>query len=183
MTAQISDTFIFRGDKYSLIGIKGGGLITPEVFGMKPLMIHTACYRGYYATYELTNKALYLRELTLNEANQNYLPIEGIRPTKGESESAYTYHDLNVVVPFTGKIRLAKDFIEKLYVHMGYQKPTAFKTVLDITLKKGQTVDINDRSQEVRQKQGAFKKRYESADVTSNDIKDAFSLDMDLDLE
>lgn len=180
MTAQISDTFIFKGHKYSLIGIKGGDLISPEAFGMKPQKIDTSCYRGYYATYELTNKALYLRELTLLEANQNYLPIEGTRPTRKKHDFAYTYNDLNVNVPFTGKIRLAKDFIQKFYVHMGFQKPTAFKTVLDITLKNGQIVDINDRSQEVRRKLGAFKKRYDSTDMDDNDIiNEAFSLDMD----
>ena len=82
------------------------------------------------------------------------------------------------MVPYTGKIRLAKDFIEELYIHMGYQKPTAFKTVLDITLKDGQIVEINDRSQEIEQKRGAFKKHYESNLIET--IDDAFSLDMDL---
>lgn len=54
MTAQIPDTFIFNGEEYSLIGMKGGDLISPEQFGMLPGMLHTACYRGFYATYELT---------------------------------------------------------------------------------------------------------------------------------
>jgi hypothetical protein len=63
---------------------------------------------------------------------------------------------------------------------MGYQKPTAFKTILDITLKNGQIVDPNDRSQERRSKLNAIKKRNESAGVNENDIiRDAFSLDMD----
>lgn len=47
MTAQISDTFLFKGDQYSLIGMSGGDLISPEQFGMEPKMIHTACYRGF----------------------------------------------------------------------------------------------------------------------------------------
>ncbi len=96
---------------------------------------HTACYRGFYATYELTEEGLYLRELTLSEKNGDYLPLEGIEPAKEDYQA--TYYGLSVVVPFTGKIRLAKDFIEELYIHMGYQKPTAFKTVLDLTLKDG----------------------------------------------
>ncbi|MBS0592007.1 MAG: hypothetical protein JSR84_00910, partial [Proteobacteria bacterium] len=133
MTAQISDTFIFKGDEYSLIGMTSGDLASPEQFGMEPEMIHTACYRGFYATYELTEKALYLRKLSLREKNENYLPIGGIEPEQEEFQA--TYHGLSVLVPFTGKIRLAKDFIEELYIHMGYQKPTAFKTVLDMTLK------------------------------------------------
>lgn len=177
MTAQIPDTFFFRGDPYSLIGIDGGNLVSPEQFGMEPQMIHTACYRGFFAKYELTEGALYLRELTLREKNENYLPIEGIEPSKGEHQA--TYHNLSVVVPFTGKIRLAKDFIEELYIHMGYQKPSAFKTVLDITLKDGRVVEIKDRSKEMEQKRGAFKKRYESGNI-GQAIEEAFRLDMDL---
>jgi hypothetical protein len=177
MTAQISDTFIFKGEEYSLIGMKGGDLASPEQFGMEPEMIHTACYRGFYASYELTEESLYLRELTLKEKNENYLPIEGIEPAKEEYQA--TYHGLSLVVPFTGKIRLSKDFIEELYIHMGYQKPTAFKTVLDITLKGGRVVEIKDRSQEMKEKRGAFKKHYESGNMVQT-IDEAFSLDMDL---
>ena len=61
---------------------------------------------------------------------------------------------------------------------MGYQKPTAFKTVLDITLRDGRVVEINDRSQEIEQKRGAFKKHYNSGDMLQR-IDEAFSLDMD----
>ena len=177
MTAQISDTFLFRGDEYSLIGMNGGDLTSPEQFGMEPEMIHTACYRGFYSTYELMEDALYLRELTLREKSGNYRQIQGIEPTKEDYQA--TYHGLNVVVPFTGKIRLAKDFIEELYIHMGYRKPTAFETVLDITLEDGRVVEIKDRSQEMEQKRGAFKKHYESGNMLKG-IDDACNLDMDL---
>lgn len=181
MTAQISDTFLFGGEQYSLIGIKGGDLASPRQFGMEAVMIHTACYRGFYVTYELTEEALYLRELTLAEKNGNYVPIGGIEPVKTEYQA--TYHGLSEVIPFTGKMRLAKDFIRELYIHMGYQKATAFQTVLDITLKDGRVVEITDRSQEIEQKRGAFKKYFESGDMSSDmrqKIEEAFSLDMDL---
>lgn len=177
MTAQISDRFRFKGDAYSLIGLNGGDLASPEQFGMEAEMIHTACYRGFYATYVFTEEALYLNELTLREKHGNYLPIGGIEPAKEDYQS--TYHGLSVVIPFTGKIRLAKDFIEELYLHMGYQKPTAFKTVLDISLKDGRVVEIKDRSQEMEQKRGAFKKHYESGNMLQT-TAEAFSLDMDL---
>lgn len=90
-----------------------------------------------------------------------------------------TYHSLNEVIPFTGKIRLAKDFIRELYVHMGHQKATSFKTVLDIDLKDGKVVEIRDRSIEMEHKRGAFKKHYESGNMLET-IDEAFSLDMDL---
>lgn len=177
MTAQISDTFLFNGERYSMIGFKGGGLASPEQFGMTPVEIHTACCRGFYATYDLTDEALYLQKLTLREAKGNYLPINGVEPDKAEYQTSYS--GLNVVVPFTGEIRLAKDFIDKFYIHMGYQKPTAFKTVLDITLNNGKVENINDRSSEMEMKRGAFKKHYDSGNMY-HAIEEAFSLDMEL---
>ena len=177
MTSQISDKFLFKGDEYSLIAMTEGSLASPEQFGMEPEMIHTACYRGFYATYELTGDALYLRALTLREKNGNYLPIGTIQPVTEDYQA--TYRGLSEVIPFTGKIRLAKDFIEEMYIHMGYQKPTSFKVVLDIALKDGQVVEIRDRSQEMEQKRGAFKQHYESGDMVQT-IEEAFSLDMDL---
>jgi hypothetical protein len=178
MTAQIPDTFLFKDEAYSLIGMTEGILASPEQFGMEPQMIHTACRRGFFATYEITEKALFLRELTVKERTGNYQSIGGIQP-KHEDYQA-TYHGLSQVVPFTGKIRLAKNFIKELYIHMGYQKPTAFKTVFDITLNTGVIVDIKDRSKEMEKKRGDFKKNYKSLSPGGHGIAEAFSLDMDL---
>jgi hypothetical protein len=106
MTAQIPDTFIYKRKKYSLIGIEGGDLATPEQFGMEPVSYSTACYRGFFVTYRLTEKDLYLSEMTLTEKNDNYLPIGGIEPTVDEYEA--TYRGLHEEIQFTGKIRLAR---------------------------------------------------------------------------
>ena len=178
MTAQTSDTFLFKGDTYDLIGMTEGDLASPQQFGMEPIMISTGCWRGFYATYELTDDALYLRELTLREKSGNYLLIGETRPFKENHQA--TYIGLSEVIRFTGKIRLAKDFISELYIHLGYQKSTAFKTVLDIALKDGHVVEIRDRSQEIELKRGAFKKRLESGDLELM-IGEAFSCDMDFD--
>ena len=181
MTAQISDTFIYKGEGYSLIGIEGEGLAKPQDFGMKPVMIHTGCRRGFQSTYEITDDGIYLKEMTLNEEKENYKLINGVKPIIDDEWGA-TYKDINIRVSFTGKIRLAKDFIQELYVHMGFQKPSAFKTVIDLRFEDGRIVETNDRSKEVEAIRGRFKKRYEAGGLIRwiKGIKDAFSLDMDL---
>ena len=177
MTAQISDTFILKGTNFELIGIDGGELVSPEKFGMVPTTMHTACYRGYYSTYEIIDSELTLRELTLSEENGNYLPINGINPEKEEYQA--TYHDLDLVVEFTGKLRLARNLIEEFYIHMGFQKASAYKIVLDFTVKEGKIVEMKDRSKDAKRKRGEFKKRYKSGDMIRM-IDEAFDLDMDL---
>jgi hypothetical protein len=177
MTAQISDKFMFRNENYELIGMRGGNLFSPEQVEMQPKMIHTACYRGFYATYEVNDDGLYLLELTIREANDNYIPINGRHPKNGDHQA--TYHNLNLQVLLSGKIRLARGFIKDLYIHMGFQKPTAFKTVYDLTFNGGRVQEIKDRSEEMEKKRGAFKSRYESGNKVQG-IGDAFSLNMDI---
>jgi hypothetical protein len=175
MTAQMSDRFIFRGEEYVLVGTSGGELFSPQQYGMEPEMIHTACYRGFYATYELTDDALYLRSLTIRERRGRYVPLGGVVPDRDQSRA--TYDGLSVVVPFTGTLRLAKDFIEELYIHMGFQKPSAFETVIDVGLKAGRVVSFEDRSAEMAEERGAFKARYDASGMIER-IEDAFSLDL-----
>lgn len=178
MTAQISDKFFFQGEKYSLIGISHDGLASPEQYGMEPIKFSTACYRGFYATYELTGESLFLRELTLKVKKGNCYSIGGIEPDRGDYGTT-TYTGLSEIIPFTGVIRLAKGLIDGYYIDMGYQKATAFETVLDITINDGRLVKINDLSQEMEQKRGAFKKHYESGHI-SQTTYEAFSLNLNL---
>lgn len=176
MTAQISDTFLFKGEEYSLVGTSGGELITPYDFGMKPKALHTACWRGFYSTYEITDDGIFLKNMTMQEKDGNYKPINNIMPEVTDGEAHYT--DVHMLVSFTGKLRLAKDFIDELYIHMGFQKPSAFRKVLDLSFENGLLIDVKDRSEEMEQKRGAFKKKYESKDIIEG-IYEAFSLDMD----
>ena len=175
MTAQITDEFRYKGEEYSLIGIAGGELFEPEQYGMEPEMLHTACYRGFYAAYDITDDGIYLRQITMCEKDENYKAIDGVAPDIEEHQA--TYRDMDLLIPFTGAIRLATDFIEELYVHMGFQKPSAFETVLDFRFEEGKLMEVKDRSAEAKARRGAFKKKYEG--VRGWGIEEAFSLDMD----
>ena len=83
------------------------------------------------------------------------------------------------MVPFTGKIRLAKGSINQPRVNVAYQKALAFKTVFDIILREGQVVGVKDRSWEMEQKRDAIKECCRFPDRLER-ILDAFSLDLDL---
>lgn len=154
MTVQISDRICFDGEEFSIIGVKGD-FFTPRQFGMEPEKIHTACYRGFFATYELTDEFLLLRKLTIKEKQGNYQAISGVEPQIGEHVAIYS--GLAEVVFFKGQLTLAKDFISEYSTHtIGYQPPRAFKTVLEITFEDGRVIEIKDRSKEMNQKRGSF---------------------------
>ncbi len=173
MTAQIIDICLFNDESHDIIGISGKHLATPRQFGMEASMMHTACYLGYYATYAVVDNELYLKQFTLRVKNNEYKKIDHVEPSR-TSEGA-TYYDLNLPIPYTGEIRLAKD----LGVYMGFQKASAYKSVFDLSLRNGHVYYLNDISKKVQEMRGDFKKRYERGDPFETTF-DAFRLDMDI---
>jgi hypothetical protein len=43
----------FPGGDYQVIGFTGGDLFDPFAYDMFPEMLHTACDRGFFATYKI----------------------------------------------------------------------------------------------------------------------------------
>src|SRR5262245_7836915 len=113
MTAQINDTFFYRGEEYNIAAIQGQRLLKPQDFGMEPEALHTACWRGYYCEYKLEGGEFFLAQMTMLEKDNNYVPIQDISPEIKDHEA--TYKGLRVKVPFTGRMLLAKDFIDEMY--------------------------------------------------------------------
>lgn len=181
MTAQIGDTVKFRGESYTMIWVEH-----PEAFnvnwskyGVKPEMSSTACWRGYFCTYEAEENSLLLKDAYIYcGSTDKYPPINGVEadPASGywtegsvyshgkfEKRKMYEpdffghrrYSNLNLPVmyedkPYTGKIRIAKDFLHKYYIHMGLQKWYAFKTTLELTYENGVLKDVKNLSQDAK---------------------------------
>ena len=103
MTLQILDKFIYKGDEYSLFDIPEGDFFSPDQYGMQATMLHTACYRGFFACYELLETGLYLRELTIRDENENY-PLIGRTPPR--------LHYYKPFVDFSEKSRLEQELRE-----------------------------------------------------------------------
>jgi hypothetical protein len=66
VTAQIPDRFFYDGEEYRLTGLKGGNLFEPKEHGLRPLMRHFGCHRGYYCDYEIRDGVLMLTHLVIN---------------------------------------------------------------------------------------------------------------------
>lgn len=179
MTAQEPDMFVLEGEEYQLIGIEGTDMPSPLEFGMFPVEISTACYRGFISRYEFVKDQIFLTQMELRDIDDRYLPICGVEPEEGKWSACY--RGLHFAVPFTGTIRLAKDFIRERYVHMGFQRPTSFRTVLDLTLEAGRIKDISDRSAEVAELRAHPRRRPQADGLLSPGIARSFSLNLDLD--
>jgi hypothetical protein len=181
MTGQIADTVLFKGEEYEIIGIAGGELFDPFAYDMFPEMMHTACYRGFYATYRIEGERISLDRLTIREREGKYPALNGVLPEADLNVGTAKYWNVGIFVPFSGKLRLARDFIDSLYIHMGFQKPSAFQTVLDLTFAGGVLQGTLDRSEEAARIRGRFKEKYRDMPKESIQafIEESFSLDME----
>jgi len=148
MTNQIANTIIFKGEIFNLIDVDGPRLFHPTELGMTPVKFSTSCNAGFYCTFELLEKELLLRQLTLREKNDDYVSIQGVPPTL--ERYARCYENLSLNIPYSGKIRIVHDFIQKHGIHATSQIRGSYDIVLDIKLEKGKIICITERSKDMK---------------------------------
>jgi hypothetical protein len=149
MTAQINDRFRYFGEPFELVGIKGQGLFDPAEHGIRCTMMHTACWRGFIAGYAVEEGELRLVELEmqLDELGPGSEPPKVYRVApRGVSEHGRADYTLQARVPFSGGLLLAQDFVQELYVHMGFHPAWKYRRVHELSFEDGKLVREADRS-------------------------------------
>lgn len=155
MTAQFPDTIDLDGEEYAFVGVRGSGLFQPLEHGFQLVPRITACWRGYVCHYALAGEALLLRGLEVSTAKAAR-PLFGVEPAGEGSLLGARYVGLNHPVLFSGGILAGKDFIRKLYVHMGFHPAWKFATVHELRFDAGRLIDRADRSQAMAQQRKAL---------------------------
>ncbi|WP_199300064.1 hypothetical protein [Trichocoleus sp. FACHB-262] len=164
MTGQISDSFDYRNQPYSLVGIRGVGLFDPAQHGIKPVAISTACWRGFFCIYEVADNALFLTTLYIGLGNEDEAtavrgegpklfgkvpsryPLPKLKWMPNHESSDFKVDGIRELIPFTGGLLLGKDFIQDMYVHGGYQRAYKFREVHEMVFDSGRLVEEHDRS-------------------------------------
>ena len=145
----MSDTLKYENEEYIIAGIKGGELFHPDFIGINPYSRCTACWRGFTLYYEVINEILVLQGILLN-TKDDPTPINDRQPTNAEEYFFdYLYEDLDYKSDFSGKLLITKDFIQELYIHMGFQAPTSYKKVIELEIKVGRVVLTEDLSEKM----------------------------------
>ena len=167
MTAQIPDGFSLNNRAYSIVGVNGNGLFNPTSMGLIPQGVFTACWRGYICRYALKNDRLVLDELDITlgdfegekgEFLYHDPEIKGVKPKvwdEGEYFFSNTYKGLDLKVEFTGGILIGSEFIDELYVHMGFHPAWKYREVVELLFEVGtlsKKRDVSKKIQEFREK-------------------------------
>jgi hypothetical protein len=143
MTAQAHETIIYEGEQY---GMADEPLYKYLLFyhffrlRRRPKFVveSTACWRGYYGTWEIKDEKLYLIKLLAYTKGYKEVDIEFVFPGKREVFAWW----------FTGEIRIPLGKLLK-YVHSGYD--SVFEEDLFLAFYKG--ILVNSRIEDNRDKE------------------------------
>ena len=184
MTGQIPDAFIYKKKECAIVGLDGGPLFSPADFGMDVRAPHTACWRGYVATYTCLDSKLILTHLSVSTTTP--MKLNNKPPVEDAKHFGFVYEDLGLKFPFTGTIIIARDFINEMYVHMGFQSASSFRDVHELTFEKGVLLNEKDISQLMEKRRETLGKepsKPPSPEELGGWIEDRFSLQIEKDAE
>ena len=167
MTAQAHDLVDWQHRTFLLVGVEGSGLFDPSRYGLETRPTTTANWRGWIARYAVDRDRLtlvQLKDVGLSSEQMESPPaVEGVTPTA--TGGSHAYEDLNVQVDFTGRLLIARDFIQSLYRHMGFHPAWKFEESWELDVAHGVVTSSRDVSMEMRE----LRKRIERGDTGDPD--------------
>ena len=154
MTAQAHDRVLWRGADFLLVGVDGDLLFDPLEHGLDPTPTTTANWRGWVARYEIRNDHLLLAELTdvgHQRGPQASLPaLRDTEPISDGDHGPFRYENLDWLLEFSGRLIVARGFIQSLYRHMGFHPAWKFEESWELSFDEGRLTDARDLSNEMR---------------------------------
>lgn len=201
MTAQIGDIYKYENTSYCIVAMTDRPYFEPTKFGLEAHPSSTACYRGYWCEYAIENDALVLQNLFLFNKDKNYPTFcnVDVSPEEFTECTVYTrngteqrmmpthwghrvYENVNLPIPYTGKILLGNKFIREYYIHMGYQPAWSYEELIELSFEEGLLVEcanISHVAQAIREEMNrdGYVRRFPDLTSIRQYIEECFSLD------
>lgn len=156
MSAQIMDSIMINNVEYFITDVTDfRRLFIPDEYGLDPTMRCTACYRGYWCRYQIKDMQFHLKDLWMFNGNDQYPLLNGVdilsRRNVAQSQKETSsvmghekYADVDLLVPYSGKILVGKDEIYQYRRKGGIQNCWAYETMLECTFENGCLVSLLD---------------------------------------
>ncbi len=194
MTGQINDAFHYRDKRFALTSSNGSGLFDPAGQGVVAEAWSTACWRGYYCTYEIVARSLCLTQINLGlDADSAVAAARGEGPKlfgkvprryadhyDGSESRDFVVDDLRESIQFTGGLLLVDEFVGEPYFHMGFgmglHPAYQFHVVHELIFDLGRLVGEHDRSAQMAELRKVIPERVSLAEGEAR-MKGGFRLD------
>ena len=154
MTQQIHDYLTVDKHTYLIVGVKGIRYFKPTTYGLRPAVISSACWRGFFCGFQVKTSWLRLDDLYMGhrvkareDAAASPPPdLFGVVPRWDRKEECWWYRRLDHVVPYSGGLLVADGLLRTGYINMGFHPAFKFTTVRELLFKQGRLVETIDHS-------------------------------------
>jgi len=167
MTAQIGDIYKWNSEKYTIVAMTAELPFDPRDFGMEPFGRCSCCWRGYWCEYIIGDDGLFLQTLYMRNQKDEYPDFNGITVSPvtyhegtrlncatGKSRKVLIedymghrrYENVMLKIPYTGSIVGGRKFLDRYYIHMGFQRAWAYEELLEFVFLDGMLCDVVDHS-------------------------------------
>lgn len=151
MTTQIENCFHYQEKDYRIAGILEDDLFFPRDYDLHPVQASTACYRGYYAVFTVSESRLFLERLDVRLVRktedgykeQKGPPINGVAPHFNSDGIIFNnqYDGLHLPLPYTGGLLLIDGPINDAPFRVW-----EYSTVFELLFEDGVLQNAIDRS-------------------------------------
>ncbi|CAL2105827.1 hypothetical protein T190115A13A_190071 [Tenacibaculum sp. 190524A02b] len=102
MTAQLSDSFVFKGESYSLTGFTEEIDFHPENYNILTKSVSSACWRGFVREFSIENDELLIKNFNVNDAEVavNFFQpiINGIVPKRNKGKFNFLIRVMKILI-------------------------------------------------------------------------------------
>ena len=170
MTAQIGDIYKYQSKEYDMVALSMPLPFHPKNYGLEPHASCTACYRGYWCEYEISDE-LALKDLYLFNIDGNYPPLNGVDISPPEFVECKTYagsgkgwvnamrpaylghrvyKDVHLPINHTGRVLLGRKSVPTYHIHGVWDTPWQYTDLQEFVFEDGILMDIIDQSETAR---------------------------------
>jgi len=165
MTTQISDTIVYRGCSYDLVGVEGTGFFDPRDYCLDLEAFDAMCNRGYLARYKICGGRIRLDMLKLSCEDTSLFPdpLFGARLIPHQA----CYREGKEPIMFTGGLLAASGLIIDCEMPEGSHPAMNYTTVYELLFDLGKLTKAFDRSAEMAELRAAAEAKQEGRSETS----------------
>lgn len=110
MTMQATNPIWIDERECIFVGEEKGLIFNPKSYGFKPESVDTGCWQGYFFALSVDReKNLYLEELDIRTADNNYPDINGVQYVT-EMHGYKCYRNIHKHLTYSGKIIVADGY-------------------------------------------------------------------------